>query len=96
MMVLSVSSEYRIGSIAFEDGGAVIQFVDTGGVRKEGALQLMQTLFIAPHPDYAAGLDDLRAKAEEVLSDALEDYTTADVVDLVDDDEEDAEGMGFG
>lgn len=95
MMVSFVSDEYRVASVGFEDGGVIIQFVDTNGVRKDGALQLMQSLFIAPHPDYSAELDDLRAKVQEVLKDALEDYATADVVDIAEAEDED-EGMGFG
>ena len=90
-------SEYHISSITFEESGVVFSFARVDGIRKDGALQLMQSLFLGAHPDYLDDLDDLRSKAEEVLANALEDYTTADVVDLADDAESsEEEGMGFG
>lgn len=89
-------SDLRIAGIQFEEEGVTFQFMMKTDVRKEGALQLVQTLFVGAHPDYRDGLDDLISKAEEVLRDALEDYGTADVVDLaLDDDDDDDLGMGF-
>lgn len=84
-----------VSSITFEEGGVVFSFAEREGIRKDGALQLMQTLFVGAHADYQDELDDLREKALEVIRDALEDYATADVVDLSDeDDDDDDKGMG--
>jgi len=92
-----MSEDLRIASITFEEDGVSFQFMLATDVRKDGALQLVQTLFVGGHPDYRDGLDDLVSKAEEVLKDALEDYSTAEVVDLaLDDDDNDDKGMGFG
>jgi hypothetical protein len=88
------SDNIAISSITFEEGGVVFQFAERDGIRKDGALQLMQTLFVGEHADYRDDLDDLRDKALEVIRDALEDYATADVVDLDDEDDDDDKGMG--
>lgn len=89
--------DFQIGSISFEEDGVAIQYVSKTDVRKDGALQMMQTMFIGAHPDYRDGLDDLVGKAEALLKDALEDYATAEVVDLAQDDESDDDlGMGYG
>jgi len=96
MMGSSVpSDDIALQSVTFEEGGAVFSFAERDGVRKEGALQLMKTLFVGGHADYRDELDDLRDKALEVIRDALEDYATADVVVLEeDDDDDDDRGMG--
>jgi len=96
MMMGSFVPSKHVQSVTFEDSGVVIAFTDSNGVRKDGALQLMQNLFIGAHADYRDELADLRDRALEVLEDALEDYTTADVVDLDRDDEggDDDKGMG--
>jgi len=89
------SDDLVITSVNFEDGGVVFQFAERDGVRKDGALQLMKTLFVGGHADYSDELDDLRDKALEVVRDALEDYATADVVELEsEDDDDDDRGMG--
>lgn len=87
-------SNVVVQSITFEEGGVVFQFAQRDSVRKDGALQLMQTLFVGGHADYRDELDDLRDRALEVIQDALEDYATADVVDLDDEDDDDDKGMG--
>ena len=87
-------SDIQLASITFESGGVVFSYANKSGIRKEGALQLMSNLFVGEHDDYRDELDDLRDKALEVISDALEDYATADVVDLDDEDDDDDKGMG--
>lgn len=88
------SDNLVLQSVTFEEGGVVFSFAERDGIRKEGALQLMQTLFVGAHADYRDDLDDLREKALEVIRDALEDYASADVVDLDDEDDDDDKGMG--
>jgi uncharacterized protein YbjQ (UPF0145 family) len=86
----------QIQGITFEEGGVVFQYADTDDIRKDGALQVMRTLFVGSHDDYRDGLADLQDKALEVLQDALEDFVTADVVDLESDDDEDNDDRGMG
>lgn len=86
--------DITITSILFEESGMVFQFASDDSIRKDGALQVMQTLFVGHHADYRDELTDLREKAEAVVRDALEDYATADVVDLDDDGGDDDKGMG--
>lgn len=88
------SNDIVLTSINFEESGVVFQFAERDGVRKEGSLQMMKTLFIGVHADYRDELDDLMDKALEVICDALEDYATATVVDLDDDDADEDLGMG--
>jgi hypothetical protein len=88
-------SEIQLASINFEEGGVVFSYGQKSGIRKDGALQLMSNLFVGHHADYRDELDDLMDKALEVIRDALEDYATADVVDLDEGDDDDNDrGMG--
>jgi hypothetical protein len=89
-----VPSDIQLTAINFESGGVVFSYSSLDSIRKSGALQLMQNLFVGWHEDYSDELDDLRDKALEVIRDALEDFATADVVDLAEDDDDDDKGMG--
>lgn len=86
----------QIQGITFEEGGVVFQYADTDHIRKDGSLQMMRTMFVGSHADYRDGLADLQDKALEVLEDALEDFATADVVDLESDDDDDDDDKGMG
>jgi hypothetical protein len=91
-----VPSDRLIQTISFEEGGVVFSYAENEDLRKDGALQMMKTLFVGSHADYRDELADLLDKARELLRDALEDFATSDVVDLEvdEDDDDDDKGMG--
>lgn len=87
----------HLQSITFEEQGVLFQYTQTDDARKDGALQLFQSLFVGAHPDYSGELDDLKEKGQDIVKDALEDFATAPPVDLAEDDggDEDEPGMGW-
>lgn len=86
----------HVQTLEFTEVGVVATYIKTDGVRKDGALQKVETLIIAPHPDYAEEMADLKEKAEELVRDAAEDYETSDAVDLAEDEGGDADEPGMG
>jgi hypothetical protein len=83
-------------TLAFTEYGAEVTFTEGDDLRKDGALQMVRTLNIAPHPDYEDALADLREKAAALVKDAMEDFHTSPAVDLDDEDGGDDEpGMGW-
>lgn len=88
----------HVQSVEFAPEGLVVTYTTTDALRKDGALQRVTTLMIAPHPDYAEEMADLRDRAERFVESVEEDYHTAEVVELAEDEggDDDDRGMGYG
>lgn len=87
----------HVFTVAFTEMGVEITFTETDDLRKEGALQVVRTINIAPHPDYADGMTDLKEKAQDLVKDAMEDWHTSPPVDLSEEagGDPDEPGMGY-
>lgn len=88
----------HILGMQFTEAGIEFTFFDGDSIRKDGALQVVSTLNVAPHPDYAEELADIKEKAEALVKDAMEDWHTSPPVDLAEDEggDQDEPGMGMG
>lgn len=86
----------HIFGMQFTPEGVEVTFAEGDSIRKEGALQVVQTINIAPHPDYADEMVDLREKAEALVKDAMEDWHTSTPVDLDETEGGDPDEPGMG
>lgn len=86
----------HVFGLSFTEAGVEFTFADGDSLRKDGALQVVQVLNVAPHPDYAEAIADLIDKAEALVKDAMEDWHTSPPVDLAEDEGGDPDEPGMG
>jgi hypothetical protein len=102
--VVAGGPDYRprfdIRQVTFDEPEVTIQYMHLPtDVRARGALVATHTLTVsAKHPGWHNEIDDLKNAAYHLLTDALDDFEEANVVDmqdlLGDGEEEDERGMG--
>lgn len=88
-------SERSITQVSFEDGGLVVQYLDTEDVRVQGKVALAHQLSVsASHPDYREDMEALYRKVQRLLDNVLEDFENSEPFTPDDEDDDDMKGMG--